>query len=226
LKKCLAVALILTLSFSTLLAINGSIAVSAVPSPPEFSVKLVAYPYDVPPQTTKTIDQYSEEEIVRTTPGYHVENKSIEIKIKNPTNTLYKDSDGTRIGIYYNVRVKGHFGIEWTELYPESNRREYRGYDEIVSQSATEYTIINCSAKYASGDQVDFQVQAREGYHNLRQPFWMSGYTYEFVGTYSPWSETQTLMIGEPEYQTTSTETENTQSKQTTTESLHLSIRD
>ncbi len=205
-KKRLAVALIFTLSFSTLLAINESIVVSAVPSTPEFSVKLVAYPYDVPPQTTTTIDEYSGEEIVHTTPGYHVENKSIEIKIKNPTNTPYEDSEGNQINTFYNVRVKGHFGSVWTELYPENQHREVSGYDEVVIQSSTEYTIIKCSADYDFGDQVDFQVQAREGYHNARCPFWaVIMYTFEFVGTYSPWSDTQTLKIGEPEYRSSNT---------------------
>jgi len=74
----------------TLLVLSTFVMVKAVfaesiqaPYVPEFTVELVAHPYDVPPVTTTTIDQYSGEEIVTTIPGYHVENKSIEITIKN-----------------------------------------------------------------------------------------------------------------------------------------------
>jgi hypothetical protein len=73
-----------TLLFITVLTVSSLVMVGSVfaqsiqtPSVPEFTVKLVAHPYDVPPTTTTTIDQYTGQEIVTTIPGYHVENKSI-----------------------------------------------------------------------------------------------------------------------------------------------------
>jgi hypothetical protein len=217
-RKVLAFAFILTLACSGLLITIESSDASAHLSTPEFSVKLVAYPYDVPPQTTTTVNEYTGEETFQTTPGYHVENKSIEITIKNPLNTPYENSEATWINTFYNVRVKGHFGTEWKELYPEGQYREYNGYEQTVSRSDTEYTVIKYSANYGLNEQVDFQVQAREGYHNSCWPY--TGIIFiisEFVGEYSSWSPTQTLTIGEPEvHSNTNSVTTNTPSPQTT----------
>ena len=46
---------------------------------PEFSVKLVSHPYDVPTTTTVWVDPYTGEKTTTTNQGYHVENRSIEI---------------------------------------------------------------------------------------------------------------------------------------------------
>ena len=63
------------------------------PSVPEFTVKAVSHPYDVP--TTYSTDPYTGETI--THEGYHVENKSIEVWIKNQPFTPYADADGHEI---------------------------------------------------------------------------------------------------------------------------------
>src|SRR3972149_2373794 len=84
-NKKISLLLILALTASSLTAVKG-VSVESIPKPsaPEFTVKIVSYPYDVPPKTTTTIDQYTGKETTTTTPGYHVENKSIEVAIKNP----------------------------------------------------------------------------------------------------------------------------------------------
>lgn len=61
----LGVGLFLVVSTSfcvvALASVDGS---SFTPSVPEFTVNLVAYPYDVPSSTTTKIDQYTGEETV------------------------------------------------------------------------------------------------------------------------------------------------------------------
>jgi hypothetical protein len=85
LRKVSVMTLLLLLAAASLIAVNSSSAQSIPkPSVPEFSVKLVAHPYDVPPKTTTTIDQYTGEETTTTQPGYRVENKSIEVTITSP----------------------------------------------------------------------------------------------------------------------------------------------
>ena len=151
------------------------------PSVPEFTVKLVDNSYDVPP--TQTIDPYKG---TITQPGYHVENKEIEITIKNQN-----------LGVMYNVRTKGHFEQEWRERFyaPPGNSR----YPE---QSNGQYTVITLHTNmYPDGAQVDVQVEAMIGTIS-----WIHDPTafmaddgsrggYHFEGSKSGWSKTQTITI-------------------------------
>lgn len=116
-------------------------------SVPEFTVELVAYPYDVP--TTYSTDPYTGETI--THQGYHVENKSIEVRIKNQPFTPYSDADGHEVNLYYNVNIKGHFEESWT------------GGDRYQA-STSEYTVVNLPESYPPKAQIDFQVDAILGY--------------------------------------------------------------
>jgi hypothetical protein len=176
--------------------------VHAKPSVPEFTVTLVAHPYDVPPTTTTTIDQYTGKEIVTTTPGYHVENKSIEITIKNQPFNPYTDAEGHLINLYYNVRFKGHFGqnSDWKELYPyEAIRNGESGtYHQNPPQSSSEHTVISFPAEFPDDAVVDFQVQTMEGFYTEWAPFTaIPIIAWRFTGESSDWSNTQTLTIGE-----------------------------
>ena len=79
-SKGFSLLLVVILAVSSLMMVESAFAQSIPkPSVPEFTVKIVAQPYDVP--TTTSIDSYSGKEIIHQ--GYHVENKSIEVKIKN-----------------------------------------------------------------------------------------------------------------------------------------------
>ena len=75
----LAASFIMALLLSALAVAVFFGTVHAKPSVPEFTVKLVAHPYDVP--TTYSTDPYTGETITHA--GYHMENKSIEVSIKN-----------------------------------------------------------------------------------------------------------------------------------------------
>ena len=196
------------LALSSLVMVGYALAQSiARPSIPEFTLKLVAHPYDVPEKTTTTIDEYTGKETTTTQPGYHVENKSIEIIIKNQycSSSYY---------LFYNVRHKGHYGEYWTEPFSYDSSAFNSG--NLLSQSSSEYTVLSIPAVYPfiDGVEVDFQLEALL-WHNIE--VWISDHPgvagAEELGHYetrlalhstSGWSSTQTLTI--EEFQTPSPE--------------------
>ena len=163
------------------------------PSVPEFTVKLVDNSYGVPPTTTTKIDQYTGKEIVVTTPGRHVENKSIEITIKNQLLAPCTDADGHEVKLYYNVRSKGHFGEDWTAPLPF---RKYDPVSRIPVYSSSGYTVVTCSADYPADAQVDFQVEAFIGhyYYDSIPGHPLGIYSAFKVDATSGWSNTQTIL--------------------------------
>ena len=180
------------------------------PSVPEFSVKYVDNSYDVPP--TYGTDQYTGQTVIKQA-GYHVDNRSIELTIKNQPFTPSNDSSGHIIGLYYNFRYKGNYTNDWT-YYPEDSNGQsvlhYNGglgndeemYPPIYSASNSDYKVIPLGLSLLGppvGSQaipneanVDFQVQAMIGY------FAINNYGYVILtGKLSDWSNTQTVTIGE-----------------------------
>lgn len=155
-----------------------------VPTPkhsiPEFTLKLADHSYDVPPSTTTT---YTGKQTVTTQPGYHVENKTIDITIKNQPFV----SSSNLTNLYYDVRVKGHFEENWTELYPYSDDSR----PDLQLQSASENTLISTPQDYPAGGQVDFQVEA---IIVTIHPLYNTNFAYWEYET-SDWSNTQTLSI-------------------------------
>ena len=82
-SKGFSLLLFCILAVSSLLIIQCADAQSIPkPSVPDFTLRIVAHPYDVA-QTT-TVDPYTGKTIT-TEYGYHIENKSIEVTIKKPT---------------------------------------------------------------------------------------------------------------------------------------------
>ena len=159
------------------------------PLVPEFIIQLVAYPYDVASTTITKTDPYTGKQTNVTTLGYHVENRSIEIVIKNQQFIPYTDEEEHEINLYYDVRIKGHFEENWKNIYSK-----YEGSHPV--QSNSEYTILSLPANYPDGGLVDFQVEAITGYYydvlagRPILPLNELGY----VKT-SGWSNTQTLTI-------------------------------
>jgi hypothetical protein len=150
------------------------------PAVPEFTVKLVDRSYDVP--SSSSIDPYTGQIVIH--PGYHVENKTIEVTIKNqpfiPTN-IY----GWNTSFYYNVRIKGHYADDWIALYPPA--------DNPLKPSNSDYTTLSLTQSYPSNAQIDFQVEAMIGYVSHTTEF----ASWYFTGEESGWSNTQTITIGE-----------------------------
>lgn len=167
--------------------------VYATVSVPEFTVKALAHPYDVP--ATYSTDPYTGETI--THPGYHLENKSIEVRIKNQAFTPYNDTNGHEVNLYYNVRVKGHFEENWSTpiTYSESDSAQ-RG-----PQSNSEYTVLSLANYYGINATVDYQVEAFVGhfYESYYPPGHALGVpiTMFQVDETSGWSSTQLLIFSE-----------------------------
>jgi hypothetical protein len=210
-SKRVALLLTVVLAVSSLIAIKPVPADASIPKPsiPEFTLKFVDNSYDVPP--TYGIDPYTGKNVT-TQAGYHVEDKSMEVTIKNQP--FAHSSDGNTYHLYYNVRTKGHFEQDWTELYHlvsllsspynESNNifSEYIP-DTFPPESNSDFTVLILSTNYPPNFQVDFQVEAIVGHdsqwwevdHNLAPQ--LGGHYQPAIAydTESGWSNTQTLTI-------------------------------
>ena len=190
---------IIALLFATLAdsiylgTIHASTDVSRLPKPsiPEFTVELVDHSYDVP--TTYSTDPYTGDTI--THGGYHVENRTIDIRIKNQPFASYRNDNDSLVTLYYNIRVKGYFEQEWRELYSSPN---------YLYRSDSEYTVrsyvLGKDGKWFFPDdgKVDFQVEALIGYNTKifeGWTVWGESYNLIFTGESSGWSNTQTITI-------------------------------
>ncbi len=216
----LVLILVLTISSLTLMMIKPASAQSIPkPSVPTFTLSFVNNSYYVPP--TYGISPYTGQNVV-TKAGYELENLSIVLTIKNQPysysfiNTVYN--------LYYDIRTKGYFGGNWTELYPVVEGLSepiYRGLnvgfsqfltDNSPQESNSEYTMVSFSVgangyylftALPANAQVDFQVQALVG-HNSTAYSAIDPFAPE-VGTQpvpsvafdvsSGWSGTQTVTI-------------------------------
>ena len=166
--------LVVILAVSSLIMVESASAQS-IPNPtvPEFTVKFISSPY-----TITTTDPYTGKS---TTQQY--DNKTIQISI---TNQQYTYSNGSTFYLYYNIRTKGHFAQDWTELYPTfklwANAQAYESSNYMndkmpyialtaedpensrfgLPQTQSAYTTIFLPIPASSG-QVDFQVKVMVG---------------------------------------------------------------
>lgn len=189
-----------------LLILSGLVMVDSVfaqsipkPSVPEFTIETVSFPYDVPPSTITTIDPYTGEETVTTQPGYHVENTSTQIRIKNQPFTPYKleeNDDSRLINLYYNIRLKGHFSQEWRYYWKHNGSSDgnfRQNYD-------SEYTVVTIDRYLPSEGMVDFQIEALVGYERGIVTVPGAPGTMRIIfGESSGWSDVVTFTIGENE---------------------------
>ncbi|MGD6851478.1 MAG: hypothetical protein ACQCN6_05385 [Candidatus Bathyarchaeia archaeon] len=182
-----------------LLLVTASIALlnlttsQTIPKPtvPQFNIVFYDSSYTIPASTAT--DVYNGQQII--TPERHVEQKTIELQIKNVPFTPFqiKDTHNNTIeaGFFYNIRDKPHFS-------PEESW--YNGNQYLI-RSSGEYTIYRVNltqhydgsyevpqwSRYVPADaQLDFQVQALIG--GPDDP-------WAFVGQKSDWSNTQTINI-------------------------------
>jgi hypothetical protein len=167
-------------SLSVFTAPSATAQAGYKPSVPQFTVKLIDTSYDIPPSSTTTIDPYTGKETTTTTPGYHVDQKSIEVTIKNQPFKPYTDADGYEHILCYAIHVKGHFSDVWTRFNDQS----------LIIQTNSSYTTVLRVVPYAAGFQVDFKVEIRIGYTRYRD-------IPEFVVEATSWSDIQTFTIPE-----------------------------
>lgn len=210
--------LVLMLTASGLIPIMPARGSIPKPSVPEFTLKFVDHSYDVPP--TYGIDPYTGKNVM-TQAGYHVQNKSIEVTIKNQPFSNYKDANGTTVMLYYDIRWRGHFGDYWNDLnstgielvassslmvdnvlaYPNSPSTTFSyGFG---GNNGSDYYGVHLTG-ISAGGQVDFQVEALIGYYTkiIHPPSpgdvlsgGQPGYHYAFTGEASDWSNTQTVTV-------------------------------
>ena len=162
-------------------------------------MKFVDNSYDVP--TTYSFDPYTGKEI--TNQGYHVEKKSIEVKIKNQPFETFKNEYNQTVNLYYNIRIKGHFEENWTELYRATYGFPRQSIDSdytVFSYTWVEHgetSIGTWMITLRAGAQADFQVEAMIGQIVDYGPFSEHSPREDFEGETSGWSNTQTITIGE-----------------------------
>jgi hypothetical protein len=191
------------------------------PSVPEFTVKFVDNSYDMP--ATFSIDPYTGENV--TNPSHRVENKTIELTIKNQPFIPYNEG-GWLISFYYNVRVKGHYAENWISLYSPAvvplnpSNSDYTVLSFPLTLSPTQpdqgYSLESYDSNtdsysprltgLPSNAQIDFQVEAMIGYVSRTEEF----ASWHFTGEASGWSDTHTLTIGEIQTPTSSPATTST----------------
>lgn len=192
-RNSAALLVILILTVSSVMMVRPVCSAITKPSIPEFTVNLVDHSYDIP--TTYSTDPYTGETV--THPGHRVENKSIEVRIKNQPFASYLDENGSLVGLFYNIRVKGHFE-DWTGE-PNSENYVYRSDSEYTVKS---YTLGENGLEITLGGQVDFQVEALIGYYTRVYgtpvpgiPGSGTSYYDVFTGETSGWSNTQTITV-------------------------------
>jgi hypothetical protein len=121
---------VIAVSCVSLLSVKPANAQSlTTPSVPEFTVKFVDRSYDAAPSTTT--NPYTGQQI--TNEAHHVENRTIELTIKNQPFTSYQQN-GENISFYYNVREKGPYEENWTNVYTVDNY--------FTAQSNTDNTTL------------------------------------------------------------------------------------
>jgi hypothetical protein len=213
-SKTFALILILIIAISSLSLLMVKPAnAQTIPKPsvPEFTLKLVAHPYDVAPITT--IDPYTGKTVI-TQEGYHVENKSIEVQVKNQPFSY--SFNGTTYHLYYSFRVKGHFENIWTDYssiydgisYAKEGTiyAEKAQYTRGVLQSNSDYTLLTIpSSEVPDEGQLDIQVKvavghdskefANENYHIMDPTYYGHYETATAVDLTSDWSNIGTLTI-------------------------------
>jgi len=141
-------------------------------------------------------------------PGYHVQNKSVQIIIKNQPFTSYLNENGSRVWLFYYVAVKGHFE-NWGTIdanYWLKQKLSESYPPGFIDISDSQYTVkTHTLGNVSDGGQVDFRAQAIIGY-STRINTTFSGppiglepgesYHYHtFTGEVSDWSNTQTISI-------------------------------
>jgi hypothetical protein len=208
--------LIIAISSLSLLIVNPATAQSiAKPTVPQFTVGFVDHSYNVPVTYTNSTNPYTGQQVITSQGGYHVENKTIEITINNQPFTPYTDAEGHVINLYYNVRAKGHFGQNWTEMFGVQRTvwgdfsKPIDNFGYMIQTYTSQYTIVEITNPPTQG-QMDIQVKALEGYTNrtiIQGHIIMAEVAYTFYGEESDWSNTQTITI--PETSTSTSPTPN-----------------
>lgn len=162
------------------------------PSAPEFTVSYVDRSYDTPVVTRTITDPYTGKQTTETSGGEHIENRTVDVKIKNQQYTPVTLSNGSVVQLFYYIRSKGHYA-NWTQSSDN-------GYNAMrVPASTSEYTVATFIIDWhVPKDAVeDFQVEALAAIDNIYH-FGVTDYHIDFtVSEESEWSPIQTLNLAD-----------------------------
>lgn len=204
--KPLAFTLVIILVTSSLLLIPYVSAQSThTPSAPDFTLKLVQYPYDVAP--VATVEPFTGK-TVTLQEGYHVENRSVEVTIANPS---FDPNAGYGL-IFYSVDWKGHFDTNWYSFTVRASCCEVDTSDinfpfidanapfTVVTIGLGDNTQTSNTIKNVPADgQIDFRVKTSLGrYERVYTPAippFGEGYYDVFNGETSEPSNIQTINL-------------------------------
>ena len=166
---------------------------------PEFTVTLESHPYFESPKYR--VDPFTgERETIHN--GYHVENKSIIIRIKNTPFTPYYDEFGSFLELFYVFQAKGHFEGSWTQLDSiHVSDSEYSVKYYPIGDETDELFLRQLSV----GDTVDFHVKEQLGILDYPPGAYQFG-SPSIKYPSSDFSETQTLTFTELPTPTPTTE--------------------
>ncbi|MCL2291775.1 MAG: hypothetical protein FWC30_01715 [Candidatus Bathyarchaeota archaeon] len=198
----LLIVCLVTSSLSVLVVPPATAQTGYKPSTPQFTVKLIDNSYDIPPSTTMVTDPYTGKESIDNNPGNHVNDRTIEVTIKNqPFASYEKENAWTPPKLYYKIQFKGHFEEKWN-TFPWLDQE-----DKVVS-SDSEYTVASSQSgitgiicminQFETGSQLDFRVQAVIGYNKAITALdhALPVGTEFIVDASSNLSNTQTITIG------------------------------
>lgn len=199
-QKLYSIITILILIILILTTIQSTSALSTPkPSAPEFILQYKDYSYDVAPKTSTTTDPFTGKQTTTTINGYHEDNRTIILKIKNQP--IPQTDEATSLGLYYYVRFKGHYENNensWKYL-PKELKYGY-GPASNCAEEVWYYTLTNLASEYqlyfSDNSEVDFQVQALFGNQTLLTGG-LGGH-WVFTGESGEWSNTQTVTISAP----------------------------
>jgi hypothetical protein len=182
-----------------------------IPTPaiPKYSLEYSDTFAYYPSITTYSTNPYNGNTTSTTIPERYIENRAVNITIKNePYPAII---NGYPTNLYYNFRVKPHFGDFWvTEgftYFPMNDTSGIVGAGDFYlwAPSDSENTTIQYSvSSLQAGDAIDIQVEAVWGYNytiltsigNIALSTRNSTvFTYQTSG----WSNTQTITIPVPE---------------------------
>ena len=126
-----------------------------------------------------------------------MKNESLVFIIKSQSFTPYNDTDGNYVSLTFNIRVKGHFEPEWTNLgHFDASDFEYT----VKAYGLGDNAYLAILGSVPNGGKLDVQVDARVGYYTAN----MAECKEYFTGETSGWSETYTLTVGESQTPTPS----------------------
>ena len=159
------------------------------PSTPEwFSVTFIDRSYDVPTTTSYTTDYYTGKVTSQINPGYHVENRTIEIVIKNPNLQQYPTTiDGNKSILRYAVQSKGAYS---PKNFSAGGGTQYN------AQTDSEYTTISLSTDgMTPGGTVNIRIATAFGYQYMGADGLLPRLMY--ATKLSDWTEAKSITIPE-----------------------------